>query len=664
MINSNIKNCVVLDEIRDKLEVIESDIIPESLTHPLVSGIENTPTSIISQNGSNYSSNFTTFPLSPLNGRVNSFKDNFLNITIDVNFAIALCENISEDIYMFVGPRDTASIINQLTLLIDNNTIFNTSYQQTESAINMAALPASIVDHNNQYATIDKLLLNKDTPMKLIKIPKGNYATTTGTNNKHIDYNLSYDFTIDLNRLCVLFSNIDYITSNMGNLRLKIYLNNILQSFYYFVVPPAFCAKISEETAGADTNITNTINLIMNNNINSILTLNPIPWGNLTTTTAGDKLEKNTFTNPAVIPIKHPISLNITSKVSDKTTTSEISNGNGVKIDGDYELNISSLPIQFVMNSPVKSYGTPAVAVQSAEICQTCFDLEEESWNKLCSYFGEIGKVILPVQTMTTTVFNNGTLNIGGVFPGTAIANIPANNISDIIITQVSQASPSCLLNPYLTNIQCLLDGKTLNNVPYSKINNRAITDFMAACIDTDHDEINTDYLYSLTFPKPTLESANELKATTYFTSENELDELVNSNYNNNYKLYNKNPNLFMMVFQTELQGAFHTGACILENSNRQALLRLVSDGGTTNRTNMVAFYGFDEISGETNTEDTKIMTDYTNLPLITMPNIINTPTSIYLTCLTDACVVLDYDKYLNTCIGGYISNAKPYISA
>lgn len=650
MINENIKNRIVLDEIRDKIELIESDIIPESLTHPLVSGIENTPTAIKSQNGENYAATFTTFPLSPLNGRVNSLKDNFLNISVAVNFAIGLCENMANDndIYLMVGPRDTASIINQLTLLIDNNTIYNTSYQQIESAINMAALPASIVEHNNQYATIDKLLLHKDSPMKLIKIPKADYSDLA---NRYVDYSLNYDFTIDLNRLCVLFSNIDFITSNMGNLRLKIYLNNILQSFYYFVVPQAFAAKIEESVEDTDKAV---LTMILNNNTNSIISLNPIPWGSLPINTATDVA----FSNPAVIPIKHGIK---TVLHNNNTKQTEITNMNGVSIKTPIELNNSSIPIQFIMNSPKKTNANiNSVAVQSAEICQTCFDLEEESWNKLCEYFAEVGKVIMPVQLMTTTVFNNGTLEKGSAFPSTAIANIPANNISEIIISNVSQSSTSALLNPYLSNIQCLLDGKTLNNVPYSKIDNRAITDFTAACIDTDHDEINNDYLYSLTFPTPIIGTDGDLTATTYFTGTDELGELAEANYSGNYKLYKKNGNLFMMVFETELQGAFHTGACILENSNRQALLRLVSDGGATNKTNMEAFYKLDDITATIADNNAT----YKNKPVISMPNISNTDTAIMLTCLSDACVVLDYDKFLNTCIGGYVSNAKPYISA
>lgn len=647
MISDNIKNRIVLDEIRDKIELIESDIIPESLTHPLVSGIENTPTAIRSLNGENYAATFTTFPLSPLNGRVNSFKDNFLNISVAVNFAIGLCEKIDNDIYLMVGPRDTASIINQLTLLIDNNTIYNTSYQQTESAINMAALPASIVEHNNQYATIDKLLLHKDTPMKLIKIPAGDYTTTT-LNDRYIEYNLTYDFTIDLNRLCVLFSNIDFITSNMGNLRLKIYLNNILKSFYYFVVPPAFSATFAESVDGSNNELT----MILNNNLNSILPLNPIPWGTMNNAAASVS-----FTNPAIIPVKRGVSVKLSAKSSTQPTLVNVS---GADWADTHDVDTGSLPIQFVMNSPKKSANVYAVAVQSAEICQTCFDIEEESWNKLCEYFAEVGKVIMPIQLMTTTVFNNGTLNAGDMFPSTAIANIPANNISEIIISNVSQDTTSAMLNPYLSNIQCLLDGKTLNNVPYSKIDNRAITDFTSACIDTDHDEINNDYLYSLTFPTPIISNTGDLTATTYFTGADELAELTQANFYANYKLYKKNPNLFMMVFETELQGAFHTGACVLENSNRQALLRLVSDGGTTNRTNMNSFY---QIKATTATI-TGSKTTYTDLTPITMPNISNTDTAIMLTCLSDACVVLDYDKFLNTCIGGYISNAKPYISA
>lgn len=638
MIGSELKQLIVLDEIRDKIEMLDSDIIPESVQHPIVSGIENVPTSISSINGTNFQSTFTTFPLSPLTGRVNHLRDNFLNFNIDINFGIYICENLLQDVYLYVGPRDTSSIFNQLTLLIDNNTIFNTTYQQVESAIAFASLPSNVVNHSNMYATIDKLLNGQDTPMKLIKIQKGDYSA-----GKLLPYNLKYQFTIDLNRLCVPLSNIDYISNNMGNLRLKVYLQNIMNSFYYFVVPSGLTMETKTTAANAGT-------VTYWKNSAALLAMNPIQWSAGTLTAVNNVV---TFPTPAIIPIQQQY-------------TQTINNGNIEGMDTNSNKHYKYIPIQFVLNADST---VNTVAVQLAEICQTCFDIDDGSYSKLSEYFGSMTKVVLPIQQFTTSVFNNGTIipqATGTTLPSTLLANVPANNISEIVIAQAVSNAQSCIINPYLSNVQCLLDGKTLNNVPYSKIDNRAITDFTMACVDTDTQEINDDYLYSLTFPKPII-TANtdvdviaDLDDTHYFTGATMFSDYNELGYKIKNDFYIKNPNLYMYVFETQIPGAFHTGACVLENSNRQAILRLVSDGNSNNKTNMTANHPY-RLSTVTYNTNTKA---YTNVDeWVQMPNTNNTNTTVYLSVLSDSCIVLDYQQQINTCTGGFISNAKPYIN-
>ena len=82
MFGSDLKQLIVLDDIRDKIEMVNSDILPESETHPVITGIENVPTSIVSKDGTSYQSTYTTFPLSPLQGRVHFIKDSFLNFSM------------------------------------------------------------------------------------------------------------------------------------------------------------------------------------------------------------------------------------------------------------------------------------------------------------------------------------------------------------------------------------------------------------------------------------------------------------------------------------------------------------------------------------------------------------------------------------------------------
>lgn len=644
MFNKDLKQLVVLDELRERLEMIDSDIIPESESHPLVTGIENVPTAMVSLDGNSYQSTFTTFPLSPLQGRVNYIKDNFLHFVIDFSFGIALAENLPADLYLYVGPRDTASIFNQLQLLIDNNVIWNTTFQHIESAISMASLPASVVDHNNQYATIDKLLAGKSTPMKLVKIPANTYgvfASNNGSQNPSkctIPINLSYDFTIDLNRLCVPLSSIDFITSNMGNLRLKVYLNNIDQSFYVMPVPQGF-------------NLTDTAKQF-NKVDNGLISLVPVSWGSVTADTTGHTF---TMTNPNIIAIP--------KQVADLTTA----------ITG---INNEFIPIQFIKRPSGQSLNFMQVSL--GEICQTCFDVEESSWDKLSEYFGSIGHVVIPTQQFSTTQFNNGSLTIGESIGSSLLANVPGNNITDIVITATPINAQSCIMNPYLSSIQGLLDGRPLNAVPYDKVNNRAITDFTNACIDTDKDEVNTDYLYSLQFP-PLISSDGS--ATSFTPKRGPADYFYDNDFETFSALkkvvgstdyYVKNPNLFMYVFQTGLPETFHTGMCIIENTTRQALFRLQSQGVQGNAKTQIANRFINVKNCVASAGGANAATTYAydgadgakdKFKFISMPCFTNNNTQFNISSLCDVCIVLDYDRSINTCIGGNISYAKPFLS-
>lgn len=670
MFGSDIKQLVVLDELRDKLEMIDSDIIPETVSHPVVTGIENVPTSISSRDGTSYQATYTTFPLSPLNGRVNYIKDCFLNFSIDVSFTIFIGVNIPVPIYLAVGPRDTSSIFNQLQLMIDNNVIWNTTYHQIESAIDMAGLPASVVDHSNNYATIDKLLNYKDTPMKIIEIPAGQYMNNYNTGGAdrskcYRNYKVSYDFTIDLNRLCVPLSNIDFITSNMGNLRLRTYLNNFHESFYYFQLPQDYVKSASNAS---------TFRQVISPN--AIVAMNPVSWGTVQPTDTKHYTLSNS--NFLINPINTIDTLKEGAPNTVATTFNGVAAGSLTSIQ-------TLLPIQFIKHYDTNSTNN-FMQVTLAEICQTCFDLEESSWNKLCEYFGSIGKVILPIQAWSTNLFNNGTIDDSNPHvSSTLLANVPGNNITDVVVTCCPSNAQSCIMNPYLSNIQALLDGKPLNNVPYDKVNNRAIQDFTNACVDTDHEEINTDYLYSLQFPPLITSSSDGVAATVtrdkqqYFY---DVGEISDFNYFASYKSKNgmgmnyiKNPNLFMYIFETALPCSFHTGACIIENTNRQALFRLTSNGSRgnsaalaqrfykTNNANITITHSTDYIGVEAiSTNNGSALSDSILYP--SMPNTTNTNSQFNISCLCDECIVLDYDSTLNTCTGGYISYAKPFLSS
>lgn len=615
MIQDDIKNLVVLDSIKESLELLDSDIMPQSETHPIVSGIENVPSQLISTTYGNFSSNFTTFPLSPLEGRVHYIKDSFLHFVFNIRFQIVKPSATSKPNYLYIGPRDTSSIFNQIMLLMDNNTIWNTSFHHIESAIALAAFPASLVDHSPNYATIDKLLANKETPMQLITIP-----AASGT----YSYILKYDLTIDLNRLCVPFSNLEFITSNMGNLRLKVFINNIADAFYYFVLPQSSAPLASNGTS---------TEFIQYFNTSGLLCLNPVLW--------------NSSSNNISYYVDIPVFTTDTVNQSEAAT----------------ELSHTTSKIAFI-GVPADNVSNPFINTVSADICQTCFDLEEEGWTKLCEYFSSIGKVILPAQQFTTNQFTNGTngslinynattaatLSANGTFPTPLIGFAGGNNITDVIVTFPMDNHQTCLLHPFATSIQCLLDGKPINSVPYTKISGRAIADFTNACIDTDKDEINSDYLYSLQFP-PYIASNGIIEVDdSYLFDQMQTTYETLKRDNGSDGNYIKNPNLCMLVFETGIPDSFHTGACISEFSNRQAMIRLTAQYSTQRDL-------YDYLAN-TGSFTSTVTSGHQWFPTVGINY-----ASAYVSVLCDICIVLDYDSSYNTCTSGYVSYAKPYLT-
>lgn len=651
MIESDIKQLIVLDSIKDTLEMTASDIIPESETHPVVTGIENVPSAIRSVDGQNTQSAYTTFPLSPLEGRVHYIKDSFLFFSIDVQFGIAVGQNIDQPLAIYVGPRDTASIFDQIQLMIDGSAIYTTTYQQLESAIDFAGLPASVVDHSNNYATVDKLLHFKDTPMKLCIIPAGTYGQNVSGST--ITFSHTYEFSIDLNRLCVPLSNIKFITSNMGNLRLRVYLSRFSNSFYYCQVPSSFIK-------GGVVNVGYTFNSFVD--FNGLVSMNPVQWG--TSSVSADN-KKLTFSNPVFVSNSAKL-VDVTASGQTGSSTYGTVSGNTGMLDNQLENNLKTfIPIQFIRHPTANSC---FMHVTRADICQTCFDIDRNSWDRLDEYFAATGAVILPIQAWATNVCNNGTLSEIGAVPSTLLANVPGNNITAIVVTFTPQNAQSCLLNPYISSIQGILDGKPLNSIPYDYINNRAIQDITNACVDTDCEEINTDLLYSLAFPPkyPTTESGMTQDGTSnYFFKYGTLTDFqMFGRWKAKFgdaSNYIKNPNLFMLVFQTAVPDSFHTGMCIYDNSTgRQALFRLTSSGLNFNDSTITS--RFKAISSTQITQDASGSTGFTAQDYPTMITVSNVPSQANISCLCDMCIVLTFDSSLHTCVGGSLSPVKPYL--
>lgn len=647
--NNDIKQLIVLDSIRDRLEMIQSDILPGSCVHPVRSGDGNTPTSIRSLDGTSYAVQNTYFPLYPLEGDVHYLKDSFLHFVIDVSFQIAVKSTTLEPIRLYVGPRDTASIFNQIELCLDNMAFLPSVYHHLESAIQMTALPASIIDHSPDYATIDKLLHDKKTPMHLIEIPA---ATRTNTDAPTIyTYYLTYDLSIDLNQLCVPLSNIDFITKHMGNLRLNVYLNNFQQSFYYFVCPSSITTPT--QTAAA------TVVSSYNNN-NGLLMLAPIDWG----TISGNQNDNSNMTAPTWIPVAN--NRNLTVANTPTAAFSAVSN--------------YAIPIQFILHQNSLNNvtnTTPFMQVRLAEICQTCFSLEASSVAALDEYFATQQKIIIPIQRFSTVTFDSGTVDGTRGISRTLTANVPGKNITTFIASLVPLNCQSCLLNPFMMNYQAILNGRPLNGIIYQKTNARAIKDYADACIDTDEDELNGDFLASLEFPplitvgETTQQTAPKRNANEYFyefgtdgaTPANTLyDFTIFKTMKERYGFdgnYIKMPFNFMHVWSTAIPDSFHTGYCIAETAPSLSQFRLDNTATTIEPTS--GTYSRFNIPDATTVQIGR-HTDQ-NEPYMTIPSYTNRTCMYYLTALCDACIVLSYDAGSRMATSAAIADVAPFVT-
>ena len=274
-----------------------------------------------------------------------------------------------------------------------------------------------------------------------------------------------------------------------------------------------------------------------------------------------------------------------------------------------------------------------------AEIVQTCFDIKDEEYQRLTDYFASLGSVIIPSQTWSTNVFNNSQITgkDKATFPQTQIGNIGGYNLDFISVWTHPNAHPCTFTNEYLKDIQLILDGRPINPIPYQYVSDKCVVDTTQAIIDTDHEEINHDYISSLTLFNETDNNDYIDKPLTEIYGDGTANKGINRNYI-------ANPNTFALNFSTNLPDAFHSGACILENSNRQAVLRYNAQSVIDTNSN------FKDAQG-----------NYLNNKF---PMIINHKSDDVVSgfsAFCDCCIVLTYDPARQTCFDGQLSWAAPY---
>lgn len=616
---------VIVDEIMEMLESVKSGVVPGSVTQSVVSGIQNVPSNIVQQkvNGGSSSSAYTTVPLSPIIKCCNLDKT-YLYLEFDINCRLsiftprantsyheipALTAGKKYQIPLYLGFRDNAAIFNQLQLLVENTAIWQTVYQRQESVISYNSLPETEIRGNNQYANIDKMINNEYSPMKRLIISFTCPDNSAGDVSKAENIELHFKGTVDINRLSPILSNLSWTTPHMGNLRLKLFLQNIQEALF-------FCPDYSWVGQYRGT-------------------------GNAIASTAPEvatALNSQPFYNKyfSFYPFGEYFDKEITSAQIPLYAYGVDTAAAGTKLISS----VVQIPsYTFTNPEPGKNFMT--FEGGTFEIVQTNFDIKDEEYQRLTDYFASMGSIIIPSQTVTTNIFNNSDVANGSRLNGSMIGNIGGYNINNISVWACPKSQPTYLQKEFLTDIQLILDGRPINPLPYAYVNDKCVVDCTQAIIDTDHEEINKDYIRSLTFLNETDTSdyVDKSPSDLYGTG------LIGSSI---HKGILANPGTFCLNFSTNLPDAFHSGACIIENSNRQAVLRFNSNAAKT---------------------DAKINTNRDKFPCFinTVSNGIDNNDTTHstitgFTSFCDVCIVLNYDAARGICYDGQLSWAAPYL--
>lgn len=578
---------VIIDEIMAQLESAKSGLIPSSVKQSIVSGIQNVPTAIKQPtvNGASGAA-YTTFPLSPIIDNC-CIDKTYLNLEFDVSFHVTTTGEFAtgDKLPFFIGFRDTASLFNQIQFLIEGSVLWQTVYQREESVLGYSSLPETEIRGNNQYASIDKMRNNTYCPMKRVVLT---VPASQSTINQ--DVTIHFKVTVDINRLSPIFSNLHFTTPHMGNLRLKVYLQEFAKCLF-FCPDYGYSIKHSDNAA-----------------IKVLFDPSMVQYWQFYSFNQWFGKEINTTYTPAegqnpAIPTEIPFFVYSDSSIKQPKTVT------------------FSNP-----TTPGLDFMTFANGI--AEIVQTNFAIKEEEYKRLNDYFAGLGSVIIPTNVWSTNVFNNSIIT-GHSIPTSMIGNVSGYNIDSISVWFHPTQSPCSFSKEFLTNTQLLLEGRPVNPVPYDNYGDKFVTDMTQTLVDTDCEEINKDYMSSLT-----LFNFDGL----HFYNETGYDKILRNRYGDGSTSINcsylANPNTFCFNFSTNLPDAFHSGACVLENTNKQSVIRFVSS-------------------------------DSQNITSATFPYISNSKTSDSITagfsCLCDACIVLSYDAARGTCFGGQLSWAAPY---
>ena len=523
------RSVLVLDSIRAVCEAINNDALAASKEQPVMAGIENN-CSALGTTGQLY----TTIPLRPLTGDCNFLLNNYIHHRIPFripleSYAVSSYNATSKepvlgsktapqsDIDFAISFLGSSLIPKRFQLMIGNTIIYQNTFQRTEATVAINSLPPDVVEKSDDITTLSKLLNRKTIP--------GHYFTWTAGQDTML-LNFTIDTTIDLQRFAPILSNIAFIPVEYGDLKLRLFYDDLFNALDIYVLP---------DNSGTKIDYSNTGYLIQKHNNLHVIERRPL-------------LEGAIFYEPDILT---------TTGASPGVST--VSKGNQLcfKIKGSYG------PPTSGDNNTTYSWGDNNGTL--VEIVQSTFRLREESKILLRNYIMSDNRLIIPTHTWSTALALNGPNANGGV---QLMWNFTAYNIDLLAFTfPIKPEYESYLPNPLFKTFDVKLNSKSLNYLPYSDgpNNSRFIKDTKQAFLNTDEYATNENLTYSLK-PFTCIQGGDE---------QNGLKTAFFDCYSKDSAGLDFKPNTFCYAVNLSPPNSFEKGMCVASSNPQAAQVRI-----------------------------------------------------------------------------------------
>ena len=335
------RQMIVLDSFKHIAESIANDVIPASREDIAMTGIEN-PASSLSSAGNV----FTTVPLRPTSKDVNFLFNNYIHgrFKIDVGLksysdAGTTAADLPSDLSIAFHNMCTETLPNRIQLLCGNTVIWQNQFQRQEAIAAFGSLAQELVETSPECFTCSKAVNHAAIP-GVYQLVGSSQKQSTG----NYSFSFIHDFTIDLNRLTPLLSNMPFTLVQSGDLRLRLYFENLNESFFVTPLPDAWGTNLTE---------------------NNFHVISPQPMGKL-------------------FSIKFP-------------TTQAIASGANTIAAG------TAGATRYIA-AAITSWQAVDMGV---EIVQSNFAIKESSMEAIRDYIKTDNKLIIPTQTWSTTLATN-----------------------------------------------------------------------------------------------------------------------------------------------------------------------------------------------------------------------------------------------------------------